>query len=956
MMIAKRILIVLVVWIYLSQIGLCRNCILIQDDNSHYILNKEVAVFSDTTCMLEIQDFLHQPSEYIFVDSECDLIGETTNFWMRFTIDNRSNRDRKVAINFPHGLLQDVALYQVDRDHVIDSAFCGYEVNNQNQFYSLNHPVFFVVVRSGEHKDCYLKVRGSVQRDVKIEVCSVKAVLEKSSYELFFFGGVFGVLLALVFYNLALWRSTRLRGYMYCILSLVFVILNTFIYDGFIFSFFDRNYSALEVNLGLVITTSLSVSFNILFIQIVLRLREFYLWAYRIESVIIVVFVITILLAFFDIHIAFLTQDFLYLSNFLFVFIIALMVTYQKKWPSLYIVFSMLILLIVIGIDVLFYYFPSLKEGLPILLVNVFYVGICIESILLSLALTSYVKKVRIEKERLDIETEKKERELEGVRKNYTAQLEKDVNDRTLEVELKNEALRETTQKLKKLDQVKSRFFTNVSHELRTPLSLLIGYLHAILNKQYGEVSGKVLEYLHKSKRNGEHLLKLIEEILELSKIDANATKLKEKPVDIKKLIQRIVSISESSFESKAIGFKVTLQLENERVWLDEAKFEKVLFNLLHNASKFTDSGQVDLKVEVQHLDKQAVLVVRLKDSGRGIPEDEIDQIFDRYYQATTNDYMKQGGTGIGLSMVKELLEIMGGSITVCSQVGVGTEFQFCLPYQKLKIIDDQKDVIEPQELERSTSSILPAEEISTQGVILLVEDHEEMSEFIYESIPDLYIILHASNGVEALEILQNEKVDLIISDIMMPQMDGFQLLEIIKDSAEHASISIIMLTARADHEDRLLALQMGVDDYLTKPFDPLELNTRIQYLFTNRKMREDWIDNSEPLMNDSNSFLTSVEHLILDQISDFDLAVPDIADQLEVSQSQLFKKTKEATGLSPLQFIQEVRLQTAYKVLVSGDFDTISSVMHHVGYRKSDYFAKIFKKRFGKLPSSYLK
>lgn len=422
--------------------------------------------------------------------------------------------------------------------------------------------------------------------------------------------------------------------------------------------------------------------------------------------------------------------------------------------------------------------------------------------------------------------------------------LEEAIQERTQEIlEQKEKAeadknlIQEQADRLKELDKVKSRFFANISHELRTPLTLINAPLESLI--EGGQISDEsVRQTLKVAKRNGVSLLSLVEEILDLAKLEAGKLKLIENPVRLREFLNDILSDYTAAFEKKGIELKLAYEPEEDMaLLLDENKYSKIIRNLLSNALKFT-KDEITIQLGYSPNGKEKILL-RVTDNGIGIDESDLPYIFDRYYQSQRPGTKAEGGTGIGLALAKELAELMSGDLTASSKVGFGSTFSLAIPFKEVK----EETIVPLTKADNEVLDVALKETITRYSakfsvdkpVLLITEDHHEMRAFIAQTLEPYFAILQAENGKVALETLQREKVDIIISDVMMPLMDGFELLEAIKQDEKLHQISIVMLTARADQEDKLHALTLGIDDYLTKPFSAAVFLARIKNILENR-------------------------------------------------------------------------------------------------------------------------
>jgi signal transduction histidine kinase/DNA-binding NarL/FixJ family response regulator/ligand-binding sensor domain-containing protein len=432
--------------------------------------------------------------------------------------------------------------------------------------------------------------------------------------------------------------------------------------------------------------------------------------------------------------------------------------------------------------------------------------------------------------------------------------LEKLIQERTSEIseqaneirkqkekaEKDREIIQQQKDRLQELDKVKSRFFANISHELRTPLTLINAPLESLI--ETGNIKDPdVLQTLATATRNGVSLLSLVEEILDLAKLEAGKLELVENPTRLHELIHEILKSYTDVLQSKSLHLQFNYQLDEKMaMMLDERKYEKIIRNLISNALKFTPpGGQISIAVNTVKVADQEMIKTSVSDTGTGIHPTDLPHVFDRYYQSEQPNMKAEGGTGIGLALVKELCELFGGSIAVESALGEGTTFSFELPLKKV-----EQETVVPLKVEESgplgealkeTIKAYTAKFDIEKPVLLITEDHPEMRAFIAQTLNPYFEIKQAQNGAVALGILESENIDIVISDVMMPVMDGFELLEEIRKNKSLRDVSVIMLTARADHEDKLYALTLGIDDYLTKPFNASEFLARIKNILENR-------------------------------------------------------------------------------------------------------------------------
>lgn len=521
---------------------------------------------------------------------------------------------------------------------------------------------------------------------------------------------------------------------------------------------------------------------------------------------------------------------------------------------------------------------------------------------------------------------------------------------------------------LRQVDTLKTQFFANVSHELRTPLTLILGPLGSLLKRpQAGEGSEELLRTAH---QNARRLLDLVNEIMDLTKLEAGKLEIINEPVNLHALLNRIVANFNSLAYESAVQLDLISDLDtNLLVELDHRKFRNILDNLLINAFKFTPAhGQISVRVT----DQRERIQIDVADTGRGIYPGDLPYVFDRYFQTKQPGSPSEGGTGIGLALAAELTKLLGGELRVESQWQHGTTFYLNLPRQVVSseaappsFVAEESDGLATLPVINQLPLDTPADNRKT--TLLLVEDDSSLRHYLMAILQPTYTVLTAQNGREALDqlALLPTLPSLIVSDLMMPIMDGFQLLEALKQTNAYRHIPVVMLTARADKADKLQALRLGVDDYLLKPFDEDELTVRVANLLTHLNHRQlspalsvDAIHEPEPapLMSSVDAdWLERLEKYTQEQLGQFDLTAEQLADAMAVSRSTLFREVKRLTGLTPAQYITEARLQQARLLLENRQVASVKVLAQRVGLRQSKHFSLTFRNRFGRLPSDYL-
>ncbi|MEO9571965.1 MAG: two-component regulator propeller domain-containing protein [Polaribacter sp.] len=543
---------------------------------------------------------------------------------------------------------------------------------------------------------------------------------------------------------------------------------------------------------------------------------------------------------------------------------------------------------------------------------------------------------------------------------------------------LKNERLLQTQND--ELIKKKLQFFTNISHEFRTPLTLIINPIKDIIRNKELNLPQSVKNKHAIIYKNTNRLYRLINELMDIRKLEHNKMKIRASKINLVEFTKNISYYFQEETSTKNILLSVDSELPNITVWADEKMLEKIIFNLLSNAIKATPKGGA-ITIELFSNDKlhklplfnyqepvKAVEIV-ISDTGSGLNEKEIEKIFERFYQVEDQNKTYIGGTGIGLEVVKSFVYLHKGEIKVESKVGSGTTFKILLPlgknhYTENEIIykNEEKEntkekfiLINPNENKtESTKSTV----INKTKTILIVEDNIELIDYLKIELKEQYKVYTASNGHEGVKIAKEILPDAIITDVVMPEMDGFDFCKSIKTDASTSHIPVLMLTARTTIENRIEGIENGADAYMIKPFDLKLLKLRLSQLITSRQLIFDKffgaISGADDTVN-SNSidkeFIQKLLEYINDNISDSNLSVEELASQLKLSRSQLYRKIKTITGQTVNEFIRKIRLERAKQILDSGR-GNISEACFSVGFSSPSYFSKCFKAHFGILPS----
>jgi signal transduction histidine kinase/DNA-binding response OmpR family regulator/ligand-binding sensor domain-containing protein len=537
--------------------------------------------------------------------------------------------------------------------------------------------------------------------------------------------------------------------------------------------------------------------------------------------------------------------------------------------------------------------------------------------------------------------------------------LELEVIQRTAQVEenlavmaADRELIRSQAEELKSIDELKTRFFTNVTHELRTPLTLILGPVEVLINKHLSTENDATL---HIVRENARKLLRLVEELLDLSKMDSQSLELREEPLMLYPFLLRVITSYTPLAHHRGINLSLRFNCPvDTTIQVDSGKWEKIINNLLGNALKFTNNGG---KVELSALKNGEKIIIEVKDDGPGIDPEDLPFVFDRFYQGKKGTKSLHGGTGIGLALAKEYARICSAELFVVNGQEKGTTFRF----------QAAPTFLPPEEKQTEIQFTLPYKpvvfpRIATPGsdkpTVLIVEDDADMMQFISSILEEDYRLLTTDNGKSALELLKLHSADLILSDYMMPEIDGLQLLKAVRQRS--AYIPFVLLTARVEAADRLEALQFGVDDYLTKPFSPDELKARLVNLISRQKSRKAFLLENESSPEVENlsfdqKWLQLLQDAVYDNLANPLFSVEMLATLLHTTERTLRNKIKSAVGITPIEYISEARLQKARQLLEARVHSTVAEVCFAVGFETPKYFTKLFKERFGKLPSEFL-
>lgn len=528
------------------------------------------------------------------------------------------------------------------------------------------------------------------------------------------------------------------------------------------------------------------------------------------------------------------------------------------------------------------------------------------------------------------------------------------------------------------ISDIKLRFFTNISHELRTPLTLIAGPIEHIL--QNGHLNHEEKEQLTLVERNTNRMLRLVNQILDFRKIQNNKMKMRVQQIDLIPFTKHIMESFDNLADEHQIDFRLETQSTVLTVWADADKLEKILFNLLSNAFKYTPQGK-EIKVIITDTGKEAAIAI--EDQGIGISENKQKSIFTRFENLVDKNLFNQSSTGIGLSLVKELVEMHHGTISLQSKSGEGSRFTIQLQKGKEHfdettefilsdpIVTDISQVFQTSQLAALTESGQEAAD-KEKETILIVEDNRELRFFLRTIFAQYFNVIEAENGRIGLEKSKTYQPDILVSDVMMPEMDGIEMVRALREEMTTSHIPIVLLTAKSTVESKIEGMKLGADDYITKPFSAAYLKARIFNLLEQRKKlqalycaslmptsserqtTEQTEQVSAPALSPNDQkFMEKVLETIDRNLDNGDLMVEDIASEVSMSRSVFFKKLKTLTGLSPIEFLKEIRMKRAAQLIETEEYN-MAQIAYMVGFNDSHYFSKCFKQQYGITPTEY--
>lgn len=521
--------------------------------------------------------------------------------------------------------------------------------------------------------------------------------------------------------------------------------------------------------------------------------------------------------------------------------------------------------------------------------------------------------------------------------------------------------------RLREVNEFKNNLFTNITHEFRTPLTVIKGMTDTIKSGLKSQRLDNLDTSIEMIERNSDGLLHLVNEMLDLAKLESGNMELQLVQTDVIPFLKYVCESFDSYAEENQIQLTTYSEIDSLIMDFDANKLTSIISNLLSNAIKFTpESGKIIVHINQITANEKPALFIKVKDNGIGIAENDLSNIFSRFYQTDATTVRASEGTGIGLALTKELIDLMHGTIEVKSSLGKGSEFSVTIPITNDAPKSDKIQMSKIPHASLTRTATIQAEETgeidTNRPLVLIIEDNQDVAQYLKSFLKDTYETLHAPNGIKGIELALERIPDIIISDVMMPGKDGFEVCETLKSDERTDHIPIIILTAKATFEDKLKGLSHGADAYLSKPFVKEELFIRLDKLVANRKKLIHKIQSEDSgillkkrTKDPKLQFLKKVIKLIHKDISNSDFGSEELAKSLLVSESQVYRKIKAIAGKSTAVYIRSIRLQYAKKLLINTD-KTVAEVAFDVGFNDPSWFSRAFKKEFGYSPTAVSK
>lgn len=900
------------------------------------VLGKHLEIFEDTTQQLTIHNIIENPTVNFNKNTYDNIIPgarRSSNIWAKFELYNESENEKFLVLRLGDFFIKYIDCFIVENSKLSTSYKGGLQSSFFDRPIAYKNSAFPISIPPAQRLTIYIKVDWSYDTaQVPIELYSAAAFQEKAFWEYLSIGIILGLLITSVFIGLLLYLATQRRLYFF---YFIFTFCNVFLiagYAGVDYQYFLSNFPTISHNTKLVVGIISIFSIYMIIVDYFrgegeeISIKQ---WHFR---PMIFLFGVGLLMGIFQDHLKEYVN--LFIPPGLFVtlmvlinFYLLLKILFKKiRWNNL-IFFIGFMGWLVHGVT-----FMLVNHGKIILPINDFqFASICIflDLTCLSILLFHRIYRLREEKFHLDSEIE-------------IARMEQ-----------------EKAIKVKELDVAKTRLYTNITHEFRTPLTVIQGLTAQIKGNQ---------PYKNIIQRNSDTLLRLINQLLEVSKAEKGAIKLQLVQTDLISYLAYVVEPFQNLANQKGLCLQFTPKVKACEMDFDPIKIQEVITNLISNALKNTLAAD-DIYVFVHKIENQ--LAITVKDTGKGIAAKDLPHIFDRFYQATQRDMGSDIGNGIGLSLCQELVQLMNGTITVKSELGIGSTFSIILPITNTAKLVPKKDWEHSTNLSLQFSPIVPITKNTINKAdslnrdkdlpsILIVEDNADVRNYISICLNSSYQLTLAENGKIGIEKAFETTPDLILSDVMMPEMNGIDFCHTLKKDTRTSHIPIILLTAKATINDKIEGFQAGADDYIFKPFHQEELLLRIQNrLEQQRRMREMLTHGLTKLTSKvfpiEHAFLVKCKEIIHTNFSNAQFGVVELAQAHNMSQSTLLRKIKSLTGRTISNYLSVTRLEAGQSML-ENSAQTIAQIAIEIGFNDASHFSTRFKKEYGFPPSDLRK
>jgi signal transduction histidine kinase/DNA-binding response OmpR family regulator len=900
------------------------------------------------------------------------LSHNTGTYWWSFDVDNPTSKNENYVLELDYIFIQRSELYISDDEGfaLLDTINLADSVMERTVVF--RKPAFLLEVPSAQTQRYLLKVtlisKPNAALEVRPKLLSFSAFMKAQLTQNIAFFLLIGLFLALALYNAILFLRIGVAGHLFYSLYLLSMVLVVASYEGLLF-YLPKPPPAQWVISAISLAPVLSSLCLLAFGRHVLQLDRFrprVARFYKRTTLIVLVCLPLTLLKLGSFN--FWLEITVVLLTIALGVVAATMIKSGQR-AAVYFATSFIFIAIGYGIETTLYSLPMLEilgselalQVIPWMEQYFFYTCSVIEVFFLALALASYIDQLRIESNQAKRNVVEQLELAAEIKADYAQTLESDVQERTAQLEVQSKTLAKQNEKLLEMDRLKSQFLANISHEFRTPLTLIKGPLQRLISGDFGPLNEQVNSAVETSSRNANRLARLMEELLTLSHLESNQLNLQVQAVEVNGYCRRIASLFSHQASERDIHFSGEFLQRDTVVFFDPHKLETVLCNLLSNAFKYTPrDGDVLFKLETDATENTDDGRVRFSviDSGHGIPKAMHSQIFERFYRLEQDDRSGVEGSGIGLSLVRELTEIHGGSVSVRSRVAGGSEFIVELP---LGFTHFEKREFSPRSDElTSSSSPTPEKSVSApkmtavhqpvegKPILLLVEDVVDMRDYIASHFENDYHVITAGDGQQALSILKKTFVDIVITDLMMPLMDGLELLDNIRKTESLKSLPVLMLSARSTNEDRNLALLNHADDYIAKPFDSEELRLRVRNLLLRGNTIDETAVESKPdLQSADEQWLTKAKTLVHEHLKDPTFDAKRLAAELNMSKPTLHRHMERIAGTTPAAFMRHLRLEHAHHLIENQVHRTFTEVAYAVGFASPGYFSRLYKQRY---------